>query len=193
EAVRLLAEMNDFRRVQTGRIRTTTLDKDRIRKLKSDEYLDFISNTNDKSEYKKEMRIGKIRKQDQKLIDALSHGGADAFRQALAEGADPNLIPPGDELPLIFTLAADGMLEWVEALLATHRCDLTKTDARGFRASIAPGAMSRRLAKEPTAEGLAQRFRRIADMLREEEFRQILASGQDPFPDSPEPPPDSPE
>ena len=119
------------------------------------------------------------KKVNTKLLSALDLGDLDGFEAALADGADPNLIPHDSDLPLVFTLAADGRLEWVEALLKTGRCDVTRTDHNGLRPSIAPGATARRLTHEETASDLRERFAAIALMLRAEESRQINRKGSD--------------
>ena len=179
-AARLLSEANSFHRMRAGRIRTAVLDKIRIRKLKREQFLDFLSTNIGTRTYDHTMPRSTKKDKNKKLLNAFDLRDLAMFKEALAEGADPNLIPRGDDRPMIFSLAADGDLQWVQAVLASGRCDLTKTDSDGFRASITPGATARRLAKEPTAKDLANRFAEVALLLRAEEIRQLTATSEPP-------------
>ena len=175
--VKIMCRTNSFHAVKKSKKRSATLDKNKIRKLKSMEYFDFV-NFN-KEILDKNITKNNTKKVNTKLLSALDLGDLDGFEAALADGADPNLIPHDSDLPLVFTLAADGRLEWVEALLKTGRCDVTRTDHNGLRPSIAPGATARRLTHEETASDLRERFAAIALMLRAEESRQINRKGSD--------------
>lgn len=109
---------------------------------------------------------------DFNLFDAIQACDLDSFKRALEGGVDPNQIELKTGNPLIFALAADGRIEWVEALLATGRCDLTRVDADGHRSSFAPAVTARMFAPTGPAE-LVERFARIAQILQAEELRQL--------------------
>ncbi len=113
------------------------------------------------------------------LIDAIQACDLDSFKRALEGGVDPNQIEPKTGNPLIFGLAADGRIAWVEALLATRRCDLTRVDADGHRSSFAPAVTARMFAPTGPAE-IVDRFARLAQILQNEELRQLAGiPGQD--------------
>lgn len=107
----------------------------------------------------------------ERLLESIANNDLDAFRQALAEQADPNVHHPNSLEPILFSLASDGRLEWVEALIATGRCDVTSMGLSGFRASYAPGVTARFFAATGPVE-IVQKFAKIAETLHAEEGRQ---------------------
>lgn len=113
---------------------------------------------------------------DDRLHAALEWGVLDAFREALAEGADANMVLPGAQEPLVFQLAKDGRNDWVRCLVETGRCDLVRRGVDGMRASHAPGVMARKLFHHEAAADEARRFADLAALLRDEEIRQISAT-----------------
>ena len=108
------------------------------------------------------------------LIASIAGRDLDAFKRALANGEDPNIAFPDGNEPLVFALAADGQLAWVEALIASGRCDLTRVGVSGVFASHAPGVTARFFAASGPDE-MVRKFTRIAVLLREEESRQLAA------------------
>ena len=112
---------------------------------------------------------------DERLLLALEWSQLEAFKRALAEGADPNLVPTGETEPLIFQMAHNGRVEWVAALLATGRCDLLVEGHDGLTASHAPGVFARRLAESGHAPQQAARFAALSEQLLQEEIRQLEA------------------
>lgn len=172
DVARILGETHSFHRVALDKIRTETLDKHSIKKLNRGEFLDLLNINYD---YYETMANEFSGDPDEALLPALNAGHLDEFQQALANGADPNRLPPGETSSLVFSLAADGRLEWVEALIDTGRCDVATPNEQGLLPSHSPGAMARRLAKVPTAVDLMERFARTADILRAEEIRQLVA------------------
>lgn len=112
---------------------------------------------------------------DQRLLLALEWSQLEAFKQALAEGADPNLVPAGESEPLIFQLAHNGRVDWVAALLETGRCDLLVEGHDGMAASHAPGVFARRLAESGHAPEQAAAFAALSEQILQEEIRQLRA------------------
>jgi len=121
---------------------------------------------------------------NERLLESLELGWIAVFRDALAAGADPNVVPPGENDPVVFMLARNGRNDWVEALIATGRCDLTRRDAEGMRPSFHPGVTARRLVAQGASDE-ARRFGDLAKRLRAEEDRQLGPTG--PAPGAPAP------
>ena len=113
---------------------------------------------------------------DQRLSLALEWGRLGLFEEALEAGADANVIPEGSNDPLVFILAQDGKTPWVEALIETNRCDLTKNDSHGVVVEYYPGVLARKFAKAKVAPEEAARFGSLAKRLRIERCRQLTVS-----------------
>ncbi|MEO1194234.1 MAG: hypothetical protein AAFY02_20945 [Pseudomonadota bacterium] len=129
-------------------------------------------------------RVKEARTADERLLLALEWSQLEAFKQALAEGADPNLVPAGETEPLIFQLAHNGRVDWVTALLETGRCDLLVEGKDGMTASHAPGVFARRLARAGDAPEQAARFAALYNQLLQEEIRQLEARAAVPKSDT---------
>ncbi len=114
---------------------------------------------------------------DARLSLALEWGELAAFEDALNQGANPNLLPAGETDPLIFQLADHGRRGWIDALIASGRCDLTVVDRQGLRPSHTPGVYARRIATSGLAPDLARQFAALSSQLLDETIRQL---GGDP-------------
>lgn len=136
-------------------------------------------NTAQEFVFESEGRIERSNDSTERLLAAIARNDLQAFRQALADRADPNVPYLGSADPIVFPLAADGRCEWVEALIATGRCDLTRTGADGFWASHAPGVTARFFAASGPDE-ITRKFSKIAHMLYAEEARQLLQQQSGP-------------
>ncbi|MGQ3284172.1 hypothetical protein [Bosea sp. (in: a-proteobacteria)] len=135
-------------------------------------------------------RGGVIEKQtdiDSQLVEALDWGDIEEFRRLLAEGANPNVYYRGSHERLIFILSNNGRLEFVKAVLATGRCDLTVRDEFGLPPSHSPGETARMFAEQSLGPDdlIVNTFSEVRNLLLEEEIKQLRAKR--PAPRSPAP------
>ena len=110
---------------------------------------------------------------NEKLAHSIEFGWLDLFKDALALGADANLVMEGDSEAIVFGLAANGQRDWLEALLASGRCDLTGVDRHGMDVSYAPSVNARRFATVHEVPQEAQHFAEIANLLRNRRANQL--------------------
>lgn len=135
-------------------------------------FFDTVAERGDLTDSTAIQRFNAADSADDRLVVALEWGDIELFRQALAGGADPNVIPKGSEAPLVFELAKHGRLEWAKVLLDTGRCSLAK-DSQNCPPSYYAGVLARQVAGVEGAEDLAQRYADLHGLLSAEESRQM--------------------
>ncbi|NOR61434.1 MAG: hypothetical protein GQ535_02930 [Rhodobacteraceae bacterium] len=121
---------------------------------------------------------------DEQLIEAFEGHDLSAFIAALENGANPNLIPPKHDEPLVFLLARDGEIDWIEPLVKLEACDLTQTDCNGFPPSHAPSVVARQFNETQIQSETSKRFGQIAQLLQGIENRQSKELAVPPEPSS---------
>ena len=181
DIVKSLAREGSFRKQNSDKQRK--IDKPDQDTINIDDSLGFVDISID---YENEIMDQIIDEQelrqkppDEQLLLALEWGSLDLFGTALDAGADANLVPEGAEGPIVFLLARDGKQEWVDVLLATGRCDLTRLDRNGMTAGYRAGVLARKFSTQSDTLAEAQRFGTIAVMLRDERNRQLSAGEED--------------
>ncbi len=181
DIVKHLARDSNYRKQSHEQIRNLReFDKKDKNNIEEKDVLGFVDLSND---YEKEIMIEELSEENllnktpNEILElALKWSDLAVFCDALEAGADANFIPEGVEDPVIFLLAKDGKHEWVEALLETGRCDLTRIDKKGLAASYYPAVTARTFAATKAAPDEVRRFGRLANQLRDARRRQLSAA-----------------
>lgn len=168
-----------FEKIQTIKIKDGIDSSEKIKKEK-----DFYSTAPETMPIKKDFdTTGTEETPNARLLNAFQTCDLMAFRIALEDGADPNLLDPSTSDPILFSLASDGEIDWINAIIRTGRCDHALTDHQGLLASHAPAVMARKLSEHGQSYGANKRFIEIAKLLTDKETEQLKPSEYTSVPD----------
>ena len=173
DAIRELADIGVYRRQDAREKRDLNFDKRKPKIVEKKDILDFYSFMDLNMSHDLEENEIPSENLDKALVEAMEANDFARFKTLLDAGADPNALNRFSGDPIVFGLAQDGKKPWVEALLNTGRCDLTIRNARGLLPSSGPGEVARTFASFDGGELIAQDFAEVAEILRDEEIRQI--------------------